>query len=93
MSQPETKFKNKVLRMIKKDYPGALAFKLNDATHSGYPDLLVLYKSKCYFFELKVAPNKTSKIQDYYISAIQSTGNFAGVAYSTDDISRVLNNA
>lgn len=89
----ETKFKNKVLRMIKKNYPKAIVLKLNDATHSGYPDLLVLYKSKAYFFELKVHPNKPSKIQDYFIAAIQSTGNYAGVVYNLQDIERMLDNA
>lgn len=91
--KPETNFKNKVVRMIKKEFPSALVMKLNDATHSGFLDLLIFYKAKCYSFELKVHPNKTSKIQDYFIQAIQSTGNFAGVAYELHDIKRVLENA
>jgi len=76
--------------MIKKDYPGAMAMKLQDMSHSGYPDLLVLYKSKCYFFELKVGKNKTSKIQDYFIQAIQKTGCFACVARDLTDIKQAF---
>lgn len=82
----ETQLKNKVLAMIKKEFPNCFVWKINDKTTSGIPDLLVILRGIITFIELKVPGGKTSKIQDYQIQRIMMAG---GRAYMADSVDRV----
>lgn len=68
----ESQFTSKLLRALKQ-HPAlkeAVIWKLNDRTTSGIPDVLVSQYGWTTFFELKVWPNRTTKIQQYYLAKL-----------------------
>lgn len=65
----ESEFQAKLIKDIKKRFPGSIVLK-NDPTYiQGIPDLIVLYKNKWAALEVKKSKNaKHQSNQDYYIS-------------------------
>lgn len=64
----ENKFQAKLIKKLKKEYPGCIVMKNDSSYIQGIPDLLVLYKDKWASLECK----KTEKArhqpnQDYYV--------------------------
>lgn len=64
----ENKFQSKLIKELKKEFPGCMVLK-NDPTYlQGVPDLLVLYKNKWCALEVKrSATAKHQPNQDYYV--------------------------
>lgn len=64
----ENKFQSKLIKEIKKEFPGCMVLK-NDPTYiQGVPDLLVLYKEHWCSLEVKKsAKAKHRPNQDYYV--------------------------
>lgn len=64
----ENKFQSKLIKEIKKEFPGCMVLK-NDPTYiQGVPDLLVLYKEHWASLEVKKgAKAKHRPNQDYYV--------------------------
>lgn len=91
----ETQLKDKVIRMIKKDFPHIWVVKLADKWQSGLPDLLMCVPDKKFIgrmfaIELKVGKNTTTKIQDYVLSCISLAGGKATVCRSVEEAKRFL---
>lgn len=57
----ESYIQSKIVKIVK-EY-GGLAIKLHPFTMAGLPDLMILYKGRCYFIEVKKPGGKVSKIQ------------------------------
>jgi hypothetical protein len=67
----ESKFQAKLIKEIKKNFPGCVILK-NDATYiQGFPDLLVLYKNRWACLEVKKSANASHRPnQDYWINRL-----------------------
>lgn len=82
----ENKFQAKLIKKLKKEYPGCIVMK-NDASYiQGIPDLLVLYKDKWASLECK----KTEKArhqpnQDYYVDKMNEMGGFSSFIYPENE--------
>ena len=75
----------KILKAIKTNYPLAFCYKVCDRFTSGIPDILACYKGYFIGLELKVYPNKTSKIQEYVMKQIKASKGYAVICYSVED--------
>lgn len=73
---------------IKRHFPDAWIWKINDRTTSGIPDLLIINDGRHIFFEMK-RPNagKISKIQKVQVDRINNAG---GEAYFCDSVEKVI---
>ena len=77
--------------MLRTEYPNAWAYKVCDRFTSGVPDIIgCLPNGHLFAIELKVSPNKTTKLQDYVLQRIRAAGGIAGVAYSIQDVRKLL---
>jgi hypothetical protein len=69
----ESRFTAKLLKDLR-THPrlgGCVIFKLNDRMTKGIPDFCVINKKHTEWFEVKIAPNKTSEIQKYFVENIK----------------------
>ena len=64
----ENKFQSKLIKELKKEFPGCMVLK-NDPTYiQGVPDLLILHKNHWAGLEVKRSKNaKHQPNQDYYV--------------------------
>lgn len=53
--------------MLKND---SVIWKISDRYNGGIPDFCVVYKGRTSWWEVKVAPRKLTKLQEYYIQKI-----------------------
>ena len=85
----EKDIKNKAMFYLKDK---GMFFKISDRFQCGIPDIIGLLKplGKFVAIELKVLPNKLTKIQRYILNKIRSSGGLAGVAYSIEDIEEII---
>lgn len=74
----ENKFQSKLIKELKKEFPGCIVLK-NDPTYlQGVPDLLVLYKDKWASLEVKKsAKAKHQPNQDYYVDKMNEMSHSA----------------
>lgn len=74
----ENKFQSKLIKELKKEFPGCIVLK-NDPTYlQGVPDLLVLYKDKWASLECKKsAKAKHQPNQDYYVGKMNEMSHSA----------------
>lgn len=74
----ENKFQSKLIKELKKEFPGCMVLK-NDPTYlQGVPDLLVLYKDKWASLEVKKsATAKHQPNQDYYVDKMNEMSHSA----------------
>jgi hypothetical protein len=74
----ENKFQAKLIKELKKEFPGCMVLK-NDPTYlQGVPDLLVLYKDKWCALEVKKsATAKHQPNQDYYVDKMNEMSHSA----------------
>ena len=74
----ENKFQSKLIKELKKEFPGCMVVK-NDPTYlQGVPDLLVLYKNKWCALEVKrSATAKHQPNQDYYVDKMNEMSHSA----------------
>ena len=82
----EKNLKNQVLKMVKKEFPGAWTWKISDRYYSGIPDLLIL------FMELKFGKNTLEDIQKYTIKEIKNRGVVAEEVRSVSQAKEILTN-
>lgn len=81
----ETQFKTKVEKFLEEEkcwyikYWGGGGF-----TKSGIPDILACCKGHFFGIELKVHPNKPSKLQEHVLTNIDDAGGVAIVLYPED---------
>lgn len=86
----ETQVKIKIIKHLKKNYPGIWYWKISDKFYSGIPDLLVIYKGRHIFFELKTVKGKATKLQLYTIEQIRQAGGEAYVVRTPKEVDQVL---
>ena len=74
----ENKFQSKLIKELKKEFPGCMVLK-NDPTYlQGVPDLLVLYKDRWASLECKKsAKAKHQPNQDYYVDKMNEMSHSA----------------
>lgn len=74
----ENEFQAKLIKELKKEFPGCMVLK-NDPTYiQGVPDLLVLYKDKWASLEAKKsATAKHQPNQDYYVNKMNEMSHSA----------------
>lgn len=87
----ENKFQSKLIKELKKEFPGCMILK-NDPTYiQGVPDLLVLYKDKWCALEVKKsATAKHQPNQDYYVDKMNEMSHSAFIYPENKD--QVLDN-
>lgn len=69
----ENKFKTKLVKEIKKRFPGSIVYHLDPTQLQGSPDLLVLYKSKWAALEGKKTEKASHRPnQDYYVNKLNN---------------------
>lgn len=69
----ENAFTSKLLRALKQ-HPAlrdALIWKVSDRFAAGRPDVQIILNGVTTYFELKVAPNRCTKLQLYFICALR----------------------
>lgn len=93
----ENKFQSKLIKELKKEFPGCMVLK-NDPTYlQGVPDLLVLYKNKWCALEVKrSATAKHQPNQDYYVDKMNEMSHSAFIYPENkdqvlDDLRRIFN--
>ncbi len=57
---------------------------------AGNPDIMVCYRGRHYEFEVKVAPNKPTSIQEAALRKWQGAGAQVAVVHSVDEVRGVL---
>lgn len=86
----ETQFKKKVEQFLKDEgiwyvkYWAGIAKDGNNYTKSGIPDVIACVHGHFFGIELKVHPNKPTKLQEYNIRKIEESDGIAMVLYPED---------
>ena len=84
----ETQLKVKVQKYLKSI--GAFYFKHSDRFSAGVPDLSVVYNGRTIWIELKTNIGRVSKMQKFYIDAINNAGGEAYVCRSLDEVKDII---
>jgi len=69
----EAQFQSKLLKALR-SHPAlkdAVIWKMNDRYTKGIPDILVFCNDTTTFLEVKIWPNKPTKIQQYYLDKLR----------------------
>ena len=70
-SRPESAFQNRLVAELKKEYPGAMVFKMEEP--QGIPDILILYNDRWASLECKRERNASRRPnQEYYVGIMNS---------------------
>lgn len=85
----ESDLRSKVIKFLRKQ-PGVHVMPLSDRWHSGYPDILFVYRGLACFAELKIGRNKPTRLQDYEMRRIREAGGRAVVCYSLDEVKEFM---
>lgn len=87
----ENKFQSKLIKELKKEFPGCMVLKNDSSYIQGVPDLLVLYKDKWASLECKKsATAKHQPNQDYYVDKMNEMSHSAFIYPENKD--QVLDN-
>lgn len=70
----ERQIVTKILRYLKKTYPGAFVWKINDRFMSGVPDILFAHNGEVVFYEVKTPTGELTKLQKYTITKLMKNG-------------------
>jgi hypothetical protein len=92
MGLSETRLKEKVLAMLKKEFRDVWVYKTADRWKSGIPDVLVCKEGRFFAAELKVGKNKATRLQLSVLRKIQRAGGRVAVCRSVDQVRNLLNN-
>jgi len=86
----ESQFKNKVVKFIKTELPGAWIYHPSDKWVSGIPDLLICYHARFAAIELKVGSNKPTALQLHTLKLISAAGGATAVCWTLDAVKNFL---
>lgn len=86
----EAELQNKIIKALKKHQPDVKVIKIHDKYTSGISDLIICHRGKFVAIELKVGNNKPTKLQELFLMQIEEAGGVVGVAYSIEDVERIL---
>ena len=87
----ESIFQSGFVKTLRRDYPGAIVFKTDSQQTQGIPDILMLYGSHWFAFEMKKYKDASHRPnQDYYIKCF-SKYTYAAFVYP-ENVDEVLAN-
>jgi hypothetical protein len=90
MESSEKKLKEKVLAMLKREFPDAWVYKTADRWKSGIPDVLICSRGRFFAAELKVGKNGATRLQRYTLEQIKRAGGCAAVCCSVDRVRELI---
>ena len=90
MDLSETRLKEKVLAMLKKEFPYAWVYKTADRWKAGIPDILACNEGRFFAAELKVGKNTATKLQLYVLKQIKRAGGCSAVCRSVDEVRSLI---
>lgn len=70
----ESNLQSRILKWLKDSYPDAYIVKLSDKWVSGLPDIMMIYDTVAYFFEVKTSTGKPTKLQLFTIKQLIKAG-------------------
>jgi len=80
----ESKIQSEIIRTVKIRLPGSIVLKTDPTYIQGFPDLLVIYKSKWAALEVKRSEKAHHQPnQDYYVRKLNQNG-FASFIYPSN---------
>lgn len=86
----EAQYQSKLIRKLKRLFPGCEINKMDSSYQQGFPDLLILWKDRWAILEVKASANaERQPNQDYYIERLGSMS-FAAYIYPENE-KEVLN--
>lgn len=70
----------------------SFTFKIHGSScqRRGMPDMLFIHNGQAYFFEIKAAKGRVSRIQRHVIDKLRTSGAIVGVVRSVADVKQVL---
>lgn len=86
----ELNLKVRVMRHLRENYPDAVMWKISDMYVSGIPDIVMVYKNKVLWIELKTEVGSLSKIQRYTLKKLRDNGARCFVVRSLTDLITIL---
>ncbi len=78
MKQPETKFKEKVLKKLR-ELDGLWCVKTQFVSIAGIPDIIGCYNGRFFAWELKTDKGRATKLQQYILKQIGKAGGITAV--------------
>ena len=87
----ESQLTRNVMAMLRKEYAKGFFYKSCDRFTAGIPDILGCINGRFIAIELKISPNKPTRLQKHIIDKIHASGGIAGVYYSVDEVRTLLN--
>lgn len=88
----ESALQRKIQKYLKETLPDAVVWKNHGNQYSviGLPDIMCSYKGKLICFEVKIAGNKATKLQEVTLEKLKKSGAIVGIAYSVEDVESTL---
>lgn len=86
MPLSETKLKNQVISLLRREFPSVWFYKCADRFTAGIPDLIMCKEGMFYAVELKVGFNKASPIQEFVMREIRKAGGRVCVCRSVEEV-------
>lgn len=86
----ETQFKQKMIEMIRLEFPEVWFKKISDRFQSGIPDIIGCMNGRFFAIELKVPGGRLDRLQAYEIQRIGKAGGVANVCYSIEQVRAFL---
>ena len=81
----ERDYQARLIRIIKREFPGVIILKNDPNYQQGIPDLLILYKNKWAALEVKVSEtSRTRPNQEYYVDTMHEMS-FASFIYPENE--------
>lgn len=90
----ESVLQRKIQKYLKDNLPNAVVWKNHGNQYSviGLPDIMCVYKGKIICIEVKIQGNKPTKLQEVTLQKLKEAGAIVGVAYSVQDVKKMLKN-
>lgn len=86
----ELQLKNKIVQILRKEYPQIWFYKSHDMFTAGIPDLILCVEGKFVAIELKTIKGQTTKLQEYTMDKIRNAGGTAWICRSVKDVRNLL---
>ena len=86
----ELALQRKVMKMIKKDFPEAFAYKAHDQFTVGLPDVMGCISGIFFGIELKDPGQKPRPLQEYVLERIRNAGGYAMWATTVEQCRQFL---
>ena len=85
-----TVLKNKIKKMIAKEFPQVWTYFTSDIWKSGIPDILLCIEGKFVAMEIKIPPDSLKRLQYFTLEQIKKAKGEALVVNSVDNVKEVI---